>query len=254
MLMLSKSLTNNIIQVFQLLGLEYEHSEIYLLLLENGALKPSVISKLTEIPRSSIYDYLRQLSELGLVYEVQERGFLTYTISHPDKLFDQLEYKKNRVNDLAYVMKRDYTKIESLLDDSALLREEYYSIRSKKKLYLLFEQLQLEMPILAEISIQKLTDIENEIIQMLIALLAQQRKPANITINANSQSTRIMDKLSHESTALIKEAHNSTKNAYFKILFDESLVYIHLRKFEVDVISNKKITTIERELFLGAFN
>ena len=56
-------------------GLSGKQAEIYLLLVTHGELRIQEVVKLTHIPRSSVYQSLRRLFELGLAEEILEGNF-----------------------------------------------------------------------------------------------------------------------------------------------------------------------------------
>src|SRR5690606_30279013 len=56
-------------------GLSEKQSEIYLVLVKQGELRIQEIVNLTETPRSSVYEAIKALDELGLVEEVVEDNF-----------------------------------------------------------------------------------------------------------------------------------------------------------------------------------
>lgn len=59
----------------QMLGLSLNQATIYLLLIEYGNLRIQEISKLAHIPRSSVYENLSALRDLGLIEEIVQDNF-----------------------------------------------------------------------------------------------------------------------------------------------------------------------------------
>src|SRR5258708_6637553 len=58
------------------LGLSESQALIYLLLVQHGELRIQEITNLTQVPRSSVYESLETLSELGLVEKIIEDKFI----------------------------------------------------------------------------------------------------------------------------------------------------------------------------------
>ncbi len=64
-----------IVKELEKFGLSKNQSEIYMLLVEHRELRIQEIVKLAKIPRSSVYECLRGLFELGIVEEIIEENF-----------------------------------------------------------------------------------------------------------------------------------------------------------------------------------
>ncbi|MBN1331902.1 hypothetical protein JW978_03390 [Candidatus Dojkabacteria bacterium] len=84
--MLSKISTDIVLESFKDLALTSEHADIYIALLKNGPNPASIISKITKIPRSSCYDYLYELIEIGLVSSVRAETKKVFMPASPEQL------------------------------------------------------------------------------------------------------------------------------------------------------------------------
>lgn len=92
--------SNDIVQLFQRLGLtEYESKTLNALLkLREG--KAPELSRLAEVPKTRVYDVLEKLMEKNLVIEMRGRP-KRYRIQETDKVFDVLiEEKRKELNEL----------------------------------------------------------------------------------------------------------------------------------------------------------
>lgn len=88
------------------LDFDAEDTKTYLLLLETGSVTAGKLAKKLGVPRSSLYGFLKKLTDRGLVTESQRGGIKQFTAENPEKLNqlftekieqltrDQNEYKK----------------------------------------------------------------------------------------------------------------------------------------------------------------
>ena len=93
--MLTKSATINLQHAFIQLGMTDEHEDVYIGLLQLGSAAPSSIAKQAKVPRTTTYDILEQLSDWGFVIETTERGKKHYIAADPEKLEEQMIFKRN---------------------------------------------------------------------------------------------------------------------------------------------------------------
>jgi len=114
------------------LGLSNNQTDIYLLLLSQGNSRISQISSSLEIPRSSVYEHLKGLFELGLAEEIIENNFKmirAYSISSLhhliDEQIDNLKTKNKNIESL----EKSLNKITDS-NNSTAIQIRYYKGRS----------------------------------------------------------------------------------------------------------------------------
>ena len=104
----------NLTKVFEQLKLTQNHSRIYETIIKYKQLSILELSKLTNIPRSTIYEYLPGLTDIGLV-SIQKQGKSSILRAEtPEKLLKYLELKVKEVN-YEYQFLLDHKK--ELLED-----------------------------------------------------------------------------------------------------------------------------------------
>jgi len=82
------------------IGLSEGESCVYLALLKLGSSPVAKLKEETRLHRTTIYDFLEQLLNKGLVNYVIQGGVKFYKGTHPNKLKDYVNEKENIVNDL----------------------------------------------------------------------------------------------------------------------------------------------------------
>ncbi len=100
--------------LFQNFGLGNEYAQIYSTLLEEGKLKIIDIAKSTGLPRTSCYEYIPKLIELGLILETKQGKSRYYSVSSPAAL---LKLAYNRKTDLDFGLKNlesNFSAIEEI--------------------------------------------------------------------------------------------------------------------------------------------
>ncbi|MEA3413931.1 MAG: helix-turn-helix domain-containing protein [Nanoarchaeota archaeon] len=80
---------------FKELGLTNNEIKIYLILLENGAMNPSIISQKLSLHRGYIYDALNRMQEKGVVSFVLKENKKYFQAVNPDNLVELLKLKLN---------------------------------------------------------------------------------------------------------------------------------------------------------------
>ena len=101
--------TNYIKTELEKFGLTHNQAEIYLLLVEHKELRIQQITKLAGIPRSSVYENLKKLFELGIAEEIVEDNFKKIRpypieiIKH--ELDEKMQHLQNLATDLAELEK-----------------------------------------------------------------------------------------------------------------------------------------------------
>ncbi len=83
-----------IIEVLEKIGLSDKEAKIYIQLIRLGAQPASVISKKTEINRTTTYDVIEALTEKGLISSLKQKGITYFKALDPKELMNYLEREK----------------------------------------------------------------------------------------------------------------------------------------------------------------
>jgi sugar-specific transcriptional regulator TrmB len=109
--MLEKTLTN--------IGLSANSQQIYILLIKHGEMAARIISQKTGLPRTTVYDGLTPLINLGLVILKDEDGHSVYGVGDPNTLELILDEKitllsktKNEIHGLVNSLREKTTTLE----------------------------------------------------------------------------------------------------------------------------------------------
>ncbi len=89
----------NIQKLLKLFGLRDIESKLYEELFQSGILTASEIAKRVGISRTSVYDLLEHLIEIGLITETIQRGTKKFIIQPPEKIQLLIEEKEKELND-----------------------------------------------------------------------------------------------------------------------------------------------------------
>ena len=82
------------VDVLEKIGLSKGEAKIYLTLLELGSVPSGKIVKETDLRKSTVYETIGRLQEKGLVSHVVKKGKKHFEASHPDKILDFVQEKK----------------------------------------------------------------------------------------------------------------------------------------------------------------
>jgi len=82
--------------IFQQLQLKKEHTLVYSTLLEAGPLPAGKLAKRVNMPRSSLYGFLNDLGQKGLVLQSEKQGVKIWQASPPEKIQDVLNDQINQ--------------------------------------------------------------------------------------------------------------------------------------------------------------
>ena len=86
--------------VLDLLGVGERESEVFFGLLERGAASAAMLAKQTpDIPRTSIYDILKNLQQRGLVSTVTKDAVIFYQVESAEHAIDTLEAQKRELDE-----------------------------------------------------------------------------------------------------------------------------------------------------------
>lgn len=83
--------------IFQQLQLKKEHALVYSTLLESGPLPAGKLAKLLNMPRSSLYGFLADLAQKGLVLQSEKRAVKIWQASPPEKVQEVLDDQLNQI-------------------------------------------------------------------------------------------------------------------------------------------------------------
>ncbi|MCX6746474.1 MAG: hypothetical protein NTX00_05725 [Candidatus Parcubacteria bacterium] len=83
--------------IFQQLALQKEHALVYSALLESGPLPAGKLAKRVNMPRSSLYGFLSDLSQKGLVLQSEKQGVKIWQASSPEKISEILNDQINQI-------------------------------------------------------------------------------------------------------------------------------------------------------------
>jgi HTH-type transcriptional regulator, sugar sensing transcriptional regulator len=96
--------------IFKQLGLKLEHSNVYLGLLESGITPAGKLAKRLNVPRSTVYGLLEELSQAGLVLQNEKENVKLWQAVEPEKI-------KNIINDKINDLENTRSSFESIIDD-----------------------------------------------------------------------------------------------------------------------------------------
>lgn len=102
----------NLNSIFSLLGLGGEFARIYTILIEKGKLRMIDIGKIANLPRTSCYEYIPKLIDMGLVSEIIDGKSKYYSAQSPSNLLSLLYKLKN---DLNYELQNFENNFQSLM-------------------------------------------------------------------------------------------------------------------------------------------
>src|SRR3989338_11216509 len=143
MILLTNSINMDADQL-QKLGLSRNEAKIYLALLEIGAAQAGLLSKRTQINRTTTYDAIERLIEKGLVSYALQAGRKVFKPSSPEKLMENLQEQQKFGEEIIPELQKIYSSakekeesaiyegrkgIRSILQD-ILKHKEYVSLGS----------------------------------------------------------------------------------------------------------------------------
>lgn len=84
-------------QIFQQLNLKPEHTIVYSALLESGPLPAGKLAKRLNMPRSSLYGFLNDLAQKGLVLQSEKMAVKLWQAAMPEKVNEILNDQVNQI-------------------------------------------------------------------------------------------------------------------------------------------------------------
>ena len=85
--------------IFNQLQLKKEHTLVYSTLLESGPLPAGKLAKRLNMPRSSLYGFLQDLAQKGLVLQSEKQAIKIWQASPPEKETSSDEEDSNKSNE-----------------------------------------------------------------------------------------------------------------------------------------------------------
>lgn len=82
-------------EIFEKLGLKKEHSNVYLVLLEDGVMTAGNLAKRLNIPRSTLYGLLNDLAQGGLVLQSEKENVKLWQAVNPENIKTIINEKIN---------------------------------------------------------------------------------------------------------------------------------------------------------------
>lgn len=98
----------------QLLGLSQEHAKIYIALLDLGNSSASKIAKRSGVPRTTAYDQLEDLIDVGLVSKAKSESRYEYSPAAPQTLNRMIKERVDIVQENSYSLERSLFELEAL--------------------------------------------------------------------------------------------------------------------------------------------
>lgn len=92
------SYKNQLSVVLKSLGLNSKDIKVYICLLQNGAMAPATVGRLTGISRSSCYDILEKLNTEGFIASTKINNKAAFFVDNPKEVLDLLKVKKRNIN------------------------------------------------------------------------------------------------------------------------------------------------------------
>ncbi|ETB64060.1 MAG: Transcriptional regulator, TrmB [Parcubacteria bacterium RAAC4_OD1_1] len=121
--MLSQKLIN--------IGIKEDEIKTFLFLLENGEQTAGKIAIKTGLSRPSLYGYLKNLQEKGLVVHSQKDGVKTFLVSSAEKINMVLDEQIKNINDTKDVITKAFLEIQKGLKPTSVPRFQIFE--SKKE-------------------------------------------------------------------------------------------------------------------------
>ncbi|MFH1088267.1 MAG: helix-turn-helix domain-containing protein [Patescibacteria group bacterium] len=104
-------------KIFTKLGLSEKESSIYLALLELGPAIVTTIASKAKINRTTCYDILEQLINMGLISKVSKTHKKTYTAESPETLISYLEKKSQDLHHKAHEVKKILPELKAIYSE-----------------------------------------------------------------------------------------------------------------------------------------
>lgn len=104
------------------LGIKEDEIKIFLFLLENGEQTAGKIAVKTGLSRPSIYGFLKNLQEKGLVNQSQKDGIKTFSASSQERIEMVLDEKIKEINDTKGLIQKTFLEIQKGLSATSVPR------------------------------------------------------------------------------------------------------------------------------------
>ncbi len=117
----------DILDIFKEFGLKEEHLKIYEANLVWGTTTISNIAYKSKVPRSTVYELIPQLIELGIIKVSNSDSNKLYTAGDPEILKDLLEKKNSKINNLILEYEKKMKELKAIQNNR----------KNKPKVYIL---------------------------------------------------------------------------------------------------------------------
>ena len=146
---------NDLLSTLKDIGLEPKEADIYLSVLKLGKASITDIAKVSEIKRTTVYEYVNKLVKDGLFHKTAQGKRLIYVAEDPSKLIRLLEHKRKKAASILQDLQDIYAPashkphiklyegiegIHSIYDEIANTSHTVYSTFSAEKLFSVFAE------------------------------------------------------------------------------------------------------------------
>jgi len=146
---------NDLLSTLKDIGLEPKEADIYLSVLKLGKASITDIAKVSEIKRTTVYEYVNKLVKDGLFHKTAQGKRLIYVAEDPSKLIRLLEHKRKKAASILQDLQDIYATashkphiklyegiegIHSIYDEIANTSHTVYSTFSAEKLFSVFAE------------------------------------------------------------------------------------------------------------------
>ncbi len=104
----------DMLNVFIKLGFKEDHLKIYLASLEWGETTISNLAYKSKVPRTTIYELIDDLINIGLIKPTLRKNKKLYTPEQPEKLITLLKNKEIEINDLISNLNGEMTQLKAI--------------------------------------------------------------------------------------------------------------------------------------------
>ena len=88
-------------QLLRGLALNESQTAVYLAAMELGQANMQELARKSQVKRTSIYNFIEELKERGLIVETKKKNRRIYSATHPEQL---IEIQKNRVSEMQHLL------------------------------------------------------------------------------------------------------------------------------------------------------
>lgn len=115
------------------LGLKEDETKTFLFLIENGRQTAGNIAKKTGLSRPSLYGFLKNLQEKGLVIESRKDGIKIFSVAQQDKINLVMDEKIKEISNTKQAIENVFTEIEKGMKPSTMPRFQIFEGKEEMK-------------------------------------------------------------------------------------------------------------------------